>query len=110
MGLKQAFGTQVRHHRRAAGMTQERLADLVDVSIETIGKIERGVAAPSFDTVEKIAAALGLSPLALFGATDAATPTGERGKLLSRIQQSLAAMNDDQLARTANMIDAFMGR
>lgn len=110
MGLKQAFGTNVRHHRRAAGMTQEKLAGEVDVSIETIGKIERGVAAPSFDTAEKIAAVLDLSPLALFGATDAAMPKGERGKLIARIQQSLAAMNEDQLARTANMIDAFMGR
>jgi transcriptional regulator with XRE-family HTH domain len=108
--LKQAFGTSVRHHRRAAGMTQERLAELVEVSIETIGKIERGVAAPSFDTVEKIASALDLPAVALFGAGREALPKGERGKLLARIQQSLADMNDEQMARAANMLDAFMGR
>jgi transcriptional regulator with XRE-family HTH domain len=110
MELRQAFGSNVRHHRRAVGITQEKLAEIVEVSIETIGKIERGVAAPSFDTVEKIATALCLSPLALFGATDAATPKGERGKLLVRIQQCLAAMNENQLARAANILDAFMGR
>jgi transcriptional regulator with XRE-family HTH domain len=108
--LKQAFGTSVRHHRRAAGMTQERLAELVEVLIETIGKIERGAAAPSFDTVEKIAAALGLPSLALFGVGDDATPKGERGKLLARIHVTLADMNEDQMARVANMLDAFMGR
>ena len=110
MDLKRAFGTNVRHHRRAAGMTQERLAELVDVSIETIGKIERGVAAPSFDTVEKIAFALDLPAIALFGAGDEAMPKGERGKLLVRIHAILTDMNEDQMARAANMLYAFMGR
>lgn len=110
MDLKQAFGTNVRHHRRAAGMTQERLAELVDISIETIGKIERGVAAPSFDTAEKIAAALDLPAIALFGAGKEALPKGRRGQLLALVQQSLADMNDEQMARAANMLDAFMGR
>ena len=91
-------------------MTQEHLAELVEVSIETIGKIERGVAAPSFDTAEKIAAALGLPSLALFGAGNEATPKGERGKLLVRIHATLGDMNEDQMARVANMLDAFMGR
>lgn len=108
--LKQVFGAGVRHHRRASGMTQERLAALVDLSVETIGKIERGAAAPSFDTVEKIADALGLPSVALFGAGTDALPKGERGKLLARIQQALADMNDEQMARAANMLDAFMGR
>lgn len=110
MDLKQAFGTNVRHHRRAADITQERLAELVEVSIETIGKIERGVAAPSFDTVERIAAALGLPALALFGSGHEATPKGERGKLLGRIHATIADTNEAQMARAANMLDAFMGR
>ena len=110
MDLKRAFGTNVRHHRRAAGMTQESLAERVEVSIETIGKVERGVAAPSFDTVEKIAFALDLSPLSLFGAGAEVIPKGERGKLLDHIYATLADMNEDQMARAANMLDAFMGR
>lgn len=110
MELRQVFGAGVRHHRRAQGMTQERLATLVDLSIETIGKIERGSAAPSFDTVERIASALNLPPVALFGVGDDALPKGERGKLLRRIQQTLADMNDEQMARAANMLSAFMGR
>jgi transcriptional regulator with XRE-family HTH domain len=93
----------------AAGITQERLAELVELSIETIGKVERGVAAPSFDTVERIAKALDLPPLTLFGAHQA-VPKGARGRLLTRIQQSLADLNEDQLARVAKMLDAFMGR
>ena len=110
MELKQEFGINVRQHRRAISMTQERLAELVDVSIETIGKIERGVAAPSFDTVEKIASALGLPAPALFGAGDHRHPKGERGKLIARINGTLGDMNDEQMARVAKMLEAFIGR
>jgi transcriptional regulator with XRE-family HTH domain len=107
--LKQALGAQVRHHRRAQDLTQEDLAHRVDVSLETIGKIERGVAAPSFDTVERIAAALDLPPAALFGIGEAAIPRGERGRLLVRINGTLAGLNDEQLARVAKMLEAFAG-
>lgn len=109
MDLKQAFGANVRHHRKAKDLTQEELAGRIDLSIETIGKIERGVAAPSFDTAEKIAAALGLSPLALFGVGEEAAPQGERGRLLARINGTLSGMNDDQLSRVGKMLDAFVG-
>lgn len=109
MDLKQALGSNIRHHRRAKGMTQEAVAERVEVSIETIGKIERGVAAPSFDTVERIAAALELPPLALFGVGEEAAPKGERGRLLARINATLSGMNEDQMARAAKMLEAFVG-
>lgn len=110
MELKQVFGSNVRQHRRAARMTQERLAEAVEVSVETIGKIERGVAAPSFETVERIAAALEVSPLVLFGMAELAVPSGARGKALQRIHAILADMNEDQLERAANMLIAYLGR
>ena len=110
MNLKRVFGTNVRHHRKAVGMTQEGLAAKVEVSIETIGKVERGAAAPSFDTAEKIAAALHVPTVALFGAGTNATPKGERGKLLHSIHAILASMNEDQLRKAANLLNAFLGR
>ncbi len=91
-------------------MTQEVLAEQVGLSIETIGKIERGVAAPSFAMVERIAAALGLPALALFGVGEKAAPQGERDRLLVRINATLAEMNEDQMTRAAKMLEAFVGR
>lgn len=110
MNLKASFGTNVRNQRKARGLTQEVLAELVDVSITTIGKIERGEAAPSFETAENIASALDVNVLALFGAGKQATPPGKRGQLLRKIETRLADMNDEQLARAARMLDAFAGR
>lgn len=109
MELQTIFGANVRNHRKAAGLTQEALAERVAVSIETIGKIERGAAAPTFATAERIAGALQVPVTALFGAGPAALPEGERGRLLARINRMLSAMNDGQLARVAKMIEAFAG-
>ena len=52
MELQRLFGANVRHHRKAKGWTLEQLAGKIGVSRETIGKIERGVAAPLFETAE----------------------------------------------------------
>ncbi len=108
MELQFLFGANVRHHRKAKGWTLERLAELVGVSQETIGKIERGKAAPLFETAEKIAAALDVPAAVLFGA-DAMPGTGERARLLTDIHRTLSRMNDDQLDRAAKMLKAFMG-
>ncbi len=58
-----AFGTLLRRHRIAAGLTQEELAERAGVSARSIGDMERGVIhTPRKDTVTRLAAALALSP------------------------------------------------
>ncbi|HMB11127.1 helix-turn-helix transcriptional regulator [Saliniramus sp.] len=107
MELQRLFGANVRHHRKAKGWTLEQLAGMIGVSRETIGKIERGVAAPLFETAEKTAAALDVPAPVLFGA-DAVPGTGERARLLTEINTTLSRMNDDQLGRAAKMLRAFV--
>jgi len=108
MELQRLFGANVRHHRKAKGWTLEQLADQVGVSRETIGNIERGKAAPLFETAEKIATALGVPAPVLFGA-DTPPGSGERARLLVDIHGTLSRMNDDQLARAGKMLKAFLG-
>jgi transcriptional regulator with XRE-family HTH domain len=110
MELQTIFGTNVRNQRKARGFTQEALAERVDVTVETIGKIERGAAAPTFNTAEKIAHALEVDATALFNAGKAGLPEGERGHLLAGINKLLANMNNDQLSRVKKMISAFLGK
>ncbi|KCZ55856.1 helix-turn-helix domain-containing protein [Hyphomonas chukchiensis] len=105
MELQRLFGANVRHHRKSVGWTLEQLAGEVGVSRETIGKIERGISAPLFDTVEKIAEALDVAPQTLFGAKS--FPPGERGRLLAEINGVLANLNDRQLLRARKMLDAL---
>jgi transcriptional regulator with XRE-family HTH domain/tetratricopeptide (TPR) repeat protein len=56
-----AFGTLLRRARRAAGLTQEEVAERAGISVRTISNLERGVShAPHMDTVALLAEALGL--------------------------------------------------
>src|SRR5438105_3002065 len=58
-----AFGTLLRRHRVAAGLTQEELAERAGISRRSLGDMERGAAhTPRKDTVALLAEALVLSP------------------------------------------------
>lgn len=53
-----AIGTRIKSARHDAGMTQEQLAELIDVSPHYIYEIERGSKAMSIQTLEKLSIAL----------------------------------------------------
>lgn len=108
MKLQTIFGSNVRHHRRALGLTLEQLSEAVGVSRETIGKIERGTSAPLFETAERIAAALEVSPPSLFSGESELS--GERGRLLSSIHVMLAALSDTQLAKFELIVKAYVDK
>jgi predicted ATPase/transcriptional regulator with XRE-family HTH domain len=56
------FGTQLRRHRAAAGLTQEELAERAGLSARAISDLERGLSrAPQRYTLDRLAAALGLA-------------------------------------------------
>lgn len=63
--LVQNFGIGVRQLREEQGWSQERLAQNANLNRSYIGEIERGCATASLVTVEKLAAALQLTPSAL---------------------------------------------
>ena len=53
--------------RKAQGMSQDELAHKVGVKQATISRIEKGVNNPSLAVAKRIAEALGVSPVELFG-------------------------------------------
>ena len=64
--LKTNFGDRLKSLRKAHGLTQEELGRAVGVDYKHIGAIERGIRAPSFDVIERIAKALKVQPHQLF--------------------------------------------
>jgi transcriptional regulator with XRE-family HTH domain len=55
-----AFQTQLRHYRLAAGLTQEALAERAGLSTRGIQNLERGERRPYADTTQRLIAALQL--------------------------------------------------
>jgi len=64
--LSVRFGLKVKELRKSIGITQEELAERVDVSKDYIGLIERGLRSPSLKIMERIANSLGVKITTLF--------------------------------------------
>jgi len=105
--LRETFGANVRNHRKDRKLKQRQLAETIDATSGFVGQIERGESAPSFDSIEQIAAALDVPEVVLFATTPMSVPTGERGKLLQRIHVQLAKLNNAELARAVKMLKAL---
>jgi len=59
--LKQAIAQTVLHRRKVLGITQQNLAELVDITTRYLYEVEKGKANPSLETLTRIFDALGLT-------------------------------------------------
>lgn len=66
MKLKTILGKNVKYHRYRKNFTQEHLAEILEVSPNYVGRLERGQHSPSLDKIERIAKALGVQAFELF--------------------------------------------
>lgn len=57
----EVFGKKLESERKKQGLTQEQLAEMADVSMQTISGYERGDKKPNLDTAVRIANTLSLS-------------------------------------------------
>lgn len=61
MCLKEKFGKNIQKYRKLKNITQEKLAELIGVEINSISAIERGRSFPSPENITKITEALNVS-------------------------------------------------
>ena len=66
MKLKTILGKNVKYHRYRKKFTQEHLAEILNVSPNYVGRLERGQHSPSLDKIDKIATALDIKAFELF--------------------------------------------
>jgi transcriptional regulator with XRE-family HTH domain len=78
--LREQFGHHLLSIRQRRRLTQEQFAELVGISVDFLSLVERGINAPSFETLEKLAGRLDLSVADLF--------TFDEGRLRRQAQGS----------------------
>ena len=61
------IGTMIREKRNSQHLTQEELAEKVNLSTGMIGQIERGETMPSVESLDAIVQELGIDTRSLFG-------------------------------------------
>ncbi len=60
------LGMRIKALREAAGLTQEKLAEIAGISLDFMGKIEVCINRPGLKTILKLANALKVEPYKLF--------------------------------------------
>lgn len=57
---RKIIGESIRRHRKAAGLTQEKLAEKADLHPVYVGEVERGEQTASVEALVRIAKAVGV--------------------------------------------------
>lgn len=58
--LRKQFGKKLRSIRKRRSMTQEEFAELLDISVDFLSLVERGLNAPSFESIEAFSISLNI--------------------------------------------------
>jgi transcriptional regulator with XRE-family HTH domain len=94
-----AFQARLRELREAAALTQSDLAERAGLSIGGVTQLEQGRRKPAWETVEKLAAALGVGVEAFSAPATGSAPAPKRGrprKPVAGAPDGLAAATDAQ--------------
>ena len=95
------IGEQVRVAREQAKLTQEVLAEKIEVSPQYVSDLERGVVGIALPTLKRLCCILGVSSdKILFG-----TQSQDRGVILAN---TCNALNDEQFALLLEMINCYV--
>ena len=86
--FKKLLGNRIKTIRKARKLTQEQLAEYVNIGTPNISYIENGKFAPSIDTLQKIAQALKVEPYELYKFNDNKTIEQMKEELFSAFNEN----------------------
>jgi transcriptional regulator with XRE-family HTH domain len=89
--LRKVLASNMKRYRKARGLSQAKLAEIIDISENYIAMIESARRFPSLSMLERIARALQVDPLELFSINPAKSPEKKalQAKILADIEQIL---------------------
>ena len=98
-----AIGARIKAARERVHLTQEQLAEIIDISPTHMSVIERGVKTPKLDTFVRIANAVGVSTDALL--QDVVVPANE--SILAELSVRIGRLSQKDQERILNAIRAL---
>jgi transcriptional regulator with XRE-family HTH domain len=76
--LRGKFGLRLKSLRLARKMSQEQFAELLDISVDFLSLIERGISAPSFENLDSFSGQLGVPVSELFNFENKDSPSADK--------------------------------
>jgi transcriptional regulator with XRE-family HTH domain len=109
--LKRQLGLTVQAARRRAGMTQERLAALIERTPESVSNIERGLQLPTIETLVDLGRVLGVPMVDLLGRVDGGRAvTHERAQMEARLRELVRGLSDRDLTLALALAEAMTSK
>jgi transcriptional regulator with XRE-family HTH domain len=105
--LKKEIGRRVARARREAGLTQEGLAERLDVNLVTVSRLERGHSLPGVMSLLRICEELSLPPARLF---DLPLRSSRRGRVVADVAERLKAADDADFQAATALLDRVLPR
>ena len=92
--FQKKFGARVKELRKRRGLTQENLAEKINIGIRSLGKIETGHSFPSCETLEKLIIALDTNNSELFDFEHLQSPVRLREHVISMLDANPEKISD----------------
>lgn len=103
--IQQALGEKIRLLRSKRGLSQQKLAELADMSYKFLGEIERAQQNPTIQTLQKIADGLEVSLSELVRIEDFELNRQETEReIQSLVEEALKSMSDEELPSLLSVI------
>lgn len=103
------IGEQVRLARESAGLTQEQLAERIEVSPQFVSDLERGVVGISLTTLKRLCTVLGVSSDQILFARDSAEPAAVIAKKCAALSKPQQLLLYDMLDSLVEVIQKDLG-
>jgi transcriptional regulator with XRE-family HTH domain len=106
--LRKRFGSLLAAHRKNRGYTQAQLAEISDLSVDMISRLESGSSGARFQTIEKLSGALRIDPAELFTG-ELPKSSLENPKLSAMIVQ-LSSLSEPDLDWLKSILPGLLSR
>lgn len=92
--------SNIKKLRKSSGLTQEKFAELVDISVDGIRNLEHNKYAPTAKTIDSICSAFNITPF------DLLLPDAQQDEeIIKEINNKLKLCDNDKLKRISKIID-----
>ena len=91
MNIKEKLGKNIQKYRKLNSITQEKLAEMCNINVNSLSYIETGKSFPSYETLEKLTKALNVTSKELFNFDEISS----NKDLLNAINAKVQIVKDD---------------
>jgi transcriptional regulator with XRE-family HTH domain len=105
MDERKRLGRRLQRLRRLRGLTQEQLAERIDINPKYLSSVERGEENPTLDLFLRLAEGLQVELPALF---QYAQEGESRERLRQRVERLIVDLSEEELRRVVRVLEALL--